>query len=521
MLYAITVLILLLTIALPLILDFDPRLCYNLRIPMEDGGPQMEQLYVSDNMFDKFRRTFIGDRAFYKSVLALVIPMIVQNTISNFVNLLDNIMVGQVGTVQMSGVAIVNQLMFVFMLTLFGGLSGAGIFGAQYYGAGDNDGLRHTFRFKLLTVAVILVAAVTIFLTSGDMLISLYLKGGGDPADAAAMLEYGRAYLKIMLWGLPAFALSQAYSSTLRETGETMLPMKASIAAVLTNLCFNYVLIFGKLGFPKLGVEGAAIATVISRFVELVIIVIYTHRNTVRFPFIVGLYRSMRIPKSLVIQIFKKGMSLLGNELFWSMGVSTLTQIFSTYGLNVVAGMNISSTIANLFNVVFVSMGSAVAVMVGQSLGAGDMQRAKAQAWKLIFFSVCTCFVIGTVMAFTAPFIPRVYNTTEEVRGLATHFMRVGAVLMPFFAISHCSYFTIRAGGKTIITVLFDSVYSWVVFIPLAFIVTNYTDLNIYLAYPICYLPDIIKSVIGILVVRTGYWAQNVVDNKAVAESAG
>lgn len=479
----------------------------------------MHQLSASNNIFGKFRRTFIGDRAFYKTVLALVIPIIVQNTISNFVNLLDNIMVGQVGTVQMSGVAIVNQLLFVFMLTVFGGLSGAGIFGAQYYGAGDNEGLRHTVRFKLLTVTVIVAAAIAIFLISGDTLISLYLKGEGSAVDAAAMLEHGNAYLKVMLWGLLPFAISQAYSGTLRETGETMLPMKASIAAVLTNLCLNYVLIFGKLGFPQLGVVGAAIATVISRFVEMAIIVIYTHRHRVRFKFVVGLYRSMRLPGSLVFSIFKKGMPLLVNELFWSMSVSTLTQIFSTYGLNVVAGMNIASTISNLFNVVFISMGSAVAVMVGQALGAGDMPRAKEYAWKLIFFSVCTCLVIGAAMALTAPYIPLIYNTTEDVRRLATHFMRIGSALMPFFAISHCSYFTLRSGGKTIITFLFDSVYSWAIFIPLAYIIANYTKLDIYMAYPLCYLPDLAKSVIGIIMVKTGYWAQNMVADKGGPET--
>ncbi len=480
----------------------------------------MQQLAATSSIFDKFRRTFIGDRAFYKIVLALVVPIIVQNTITNVVNLLDNIMIGQVGTAEMSGVAIVNQLMFVFMLTIFGGLGGAGIFGAQYFGAGDNEGLRNTVRFKMVTVIIILAASITIFITSGDALISLYLKGEGDAADAAAMLEHGRVYLNVMLWGLLPFALSQVYSGTLRETGETMLPMKASIAAVLTNLCLNYVLIFGKLGFPVLGVRGAAIATVISRFVELAIIVVYTHRHKVRFQFVVGLYRSMRIPVSLVRSIFRKGMPLLANELFWSLSVTTLTQIFSTYGLNVVAGMNIASTIGNLFNVVFISMGSAVAVMVGQSLGAGDIARAKAHAWKLMFFSVCTCFVIGALMAATAPFIPMIYNTTEDVRLLATHFMRVSAVLMPFFAISHCSYFTLRSGGKTLITFLFDSIYSWVIFIPLAYIITNYTKLDIIMAYPICHLPDLVKSVLGVIFVKTGYWAQNMVTDKAGAEAS-
>ncbi len=480
----------------------------------------MNQLPTSAGTISRFRRTFIGDRDFYKTVFAIVVPIIIQNLVSNFVNLLDNIMVGQVGTTQMSGVAIANQLMFVFNLTIFGGLAGAGIFGAQFYGAGDNEGLRHTFRFKLWMSSIILTAGIIIFLTFDGTLISLYLTGEGKAADAAAMLGYGRDYLRVMLWGLLPFALSQTYSGTLRETGETMLPMKAGIVAVATNLCLNYLLIFGKLGLPVLGVVGAATATVISRYVELAIIMIYTHRHTARFPFIVGVYRSLKVPRSLAKKIFIKGTPLLANELLWSMGVTTMTQIFSTCGLNVVAGLNISSTITNLFNVVFVSMGIAVAVMVGQALGAGDTERAKSYVWKLIFFSICTCIVIGGTLAAVSPFIPRIYNTSDDVRSLATHFMLISAALMSFNSVSHCCYFALRSGGKTFITFLFDSAFSWTICVPYAYILTHYTKLDIYAIYPISMLTDVVKSVIGVLIVRTGYWAQNIVAGKAVSTTS-
>ena len=274
-------------------------------------------------------------------------------------------MVGQIGTVQMSGVAIANQLLFVFSLAIFGGLSGPGIFGAQFFGAGDTEGIRHTFRYKLWASALLLITAVTVFLTCGDKLISLYLTGEGDVRDAAAMLGHGRDYLHIMLWGLLPFALSQTYGGTLRETGESMLQMIAGIAAVITNLILNYILIFGKLGFPVLGVKGAAIATVISRYVELAVIMIYAHRHTGRFPFIRDLPHRENAP-ALVKSISIKGLPLFVNELFWALSMSVLMQIFSTRGLNVVGGLNISSTVSNLFSVVFLSMGTAVAVWWGR-----------------------------------------------------------------------------------------------------------------------------------------------------------
>jgi putative MATE family efflux protein len=471
-------------------------------------------------IFGKFRGAFIGDRTFYGTVLKLAVPIIIQSTITAFVSLLDNIMVGQIGTVQMSGVAIANQLLFVFSLAIFGGLSGPGIFGAQFFGAGDTEGIRHTFRYKLWASALLLITAVTVFLTCGDKLISLYLTGEGDVRDAAAMLGHGRDYLHIMLWGLLPFALSQTYGGTLRETGESMLQMIAGIAAVITNLILNYILIFGKLGFPVLGVKGAAIATVISRYVELAVIMIYAHRHTGRFPFIKGIFRTVKTPLALVKSISIKGLPLFVNELFWALSMSVLMQIFSTRGLNVVGGLNISSTVSNLFSVVFLSMGTAVAVLVGQALGAGDVKRAKSHARKLTFFCFCCCLFVGGVMAAVSPWIPNAYNTTDDVRRLATLFMVTSAAYMPINGITHCCYFTIRSGGKTVVPFLFDSVYSWLVFIPFTYILVHHTSLNISVLYPLSFSPDILKCLVGILIVRAGHWAQNIVSGQKTLENS-
>jgi putative MATE family efflux protein len=467
----------------------------------------------------RFRDTFIGDRKFYRAVLALLLPVIAQNMLSTFVNLLDNVMVGQVGTVQMSGVAIANQMLFVFMLAIFGAVSGAGIFGAQFAGAKNWEGLRQTFRFKLLVALAITVISVMVMILFDDPIISLYLTGEGKASDAAAMLLYGKQYLHVMLWGLVPFALTQCYCGTLRETGETVLPMLASIAAVLVNLTFNYFLIYGKCGFPELGVEGAAIATVLSRFVEFGIVAVWTHSHRKKYFFMKGIYRHFRIERKLAGKIAVKSLPLLVNELFWSLGMTTLMQIFSTCGLMVVAGLNIASTISNLFNVFFMSTGTAVAVMVGQALGANDIPLAKRYSWKLIFFSVCICVVLGSALALSAGVIPNIYNAEPEAKRLATVFMRTSAMYMVFNAVTHCCYFTMRSGGKTFITMLFDSVYTWVICVPYTYLMVRYSGLGIELLYPICYLTEVLKCTIGVLVVRSGRWAKNMVAHE-VMESA-
>jgi putative MATE family efflux protein len=458
---------------------------------------------------------FIGNRDFYKMVLMIAVPIMIQNGITNFVSLLDNIMIGQVGTEQMSGVAIVNQLIFVYNLCIFGGVSGAGIFTAQYFGQGNHEGVRQTMRFKLWMVIVLTSLTVMLFLGCGTNLISAYLKGDGSAESIAATLFHGERYLRIMLVGLPAFAAVQIYSSTLRECGQTMLPMKAGLAAVVVNLLFNYILIYGKFGAPALGVSGAAIATVLSRYVEMLITVLGVHRKSrgerAPYSFVTGLYSTLKVPRDLTMKIVRKGSPLLFNETLWAAGMAMLTQCYSVRGLNVVAGLNVSNTINNVFNIVFIALGDSVAIMVGQLLGAGKMKEARDTDNKLIAFSVMCCTCVALVMFVMAPLFPRLYKINDEARVLAKYFIMVTAFFMPQNAFLHATYFTLRSGGKTIITFLFDSVFIWCVSVVIAFVLSRFTGLPVIAVYAMVQLGDIIKCIIGFILVKKGVWLQNIV----------
>ena len=457
------------------------------------------------------RKKLIGDKAFYKMVLAVAVPIMIQNGITNFVGLLDNIMVGRIGTEQMSGIAIVNQILMVYNLSIFGAISGAGIFGAQFFGCKDHKGVQHTFRFKIYICAAITIIGMLLLGFKGEELILLYLHGEGNDASLQAALNYGKDYLLVMMVGLAPFGVEQIYTSTLRECGETKLPMKAGIVAVFVNLVLNYLLIFGKFGFPEMGVVGAAIATVISRYVQAAIVVIWTHKHTERMPFIVGAYRSFTIPSQLTRNIIIKGTPLMVNEILWSAGMAMLTQCYSIRGLDTVAALNISSTISNLFNVVFIAMGSALSIIVGQLLGAGKMEEARDTDTKLIVFSVGSCVLIGLVVIVLAPFFPMLYNTSDSVKELATALLRIAAACMPLAAFMHASYFTLRSGGKTIVTFLFDSVFLWCVSVPVAYVLSRYTTLHIIPLYLCCQLVDIITCVIGFVLVKNGVWLHNIV----------
>ena len=456
-----------------------------------------------------FKR-YIGDRAFYRRVMAVAIPIVIQSAITNFVSLLDNIMVGQVGTLQMSGVSIVNQLLFIFNLCIFGANAGAGIFTAQFHGSADDTGVRHTFRFKIMVCTLLAAVWCAILIFADTPLIRLFLLGEGSPDDAVAILAYGKDYLKVMLWGLLPFGLCNAYSGTLRETGQTMVPMVGGIVAVFVNLILNYVFIFGHFGAPAMGVQGAALATVISRFAELVIVAGWTHFHNKQCPFIKGAYRSMYVPGKLLGNIIRKGSPLLINECLFATGVTLVNQCYSTCGLDVVPAMNISNTIWNLASVSYLAMGNSVGIIMGQMLGAGTEEAVvRDYNRKLCFLSTAAGAVFGGICAAFAGVFPQLYNTTEQVRTLAGQLILISAIMIPFNAYVHAAYFTLRSGGKTGITFLFDCGFMWGLLVPLAFVLSRFTGISIIPLYLICQGAEVVKSIVGYFMVRSGMWIQN------------
>lgn len=461
---------------------------------------------------ETMREKLIGDKRFYRHLFGIAVPMMIQMGITNFASMLDNIMVGQVGTEQMTGVAIANQLIFVYNLLVFGAVSGPGIFTAQYFGQRNHEGVRYTVRFKLICCTLITIAGLGVMGTFGSQLIQFYLHQEGSSGSVADTLTYGLDYLHILMISFVPFAVVQVYAGTLKETGETLVPMKAGLISVFVNLILNYILIYGKFGAPALGASGAAVGTVVARTVEMLIIVIWAHRNSERNLFIKGLYRSLKIPGDLVKNIVIKGLPLLLNEGIWAAGMAMMMQCYSVRGLDVVAAINISNTLNNLFNVVFLSIGNSVAIIVGQLLGAGKMEEAKKNAYRTIFCSTMVCVVIAMMLAGAAFVFPSVYETTQNIKDLATGFIVVLAIYMPVNAFLHATYFTIRSGGKTIITFFFDSGFVWLVSIPVAWCLSRYTGIPILPLYFICCGVDVMKAVVGFILLVRGVWLNNLVD---------
>jgi putative MATE family efflux protein len=297
----------------------------------------------------------------------------------------------------------------------------------------------------------------------------------------------------------------------MRETGQTVVPMVASLCAVFTNFILNAILIFGLLGAPALGVAGAAIATVVSRFIELGILTVWGHTHSKKYPFLVGAFRSLAIPRDLFRRIIVNGLPLMANEFFWAIAMTMRNQSYSTRGLDVVAAQNIAMTIINLFNVIYMAVGSSIAIIVGKELGAGEIEKGKDSARKLMAFSISCAFLIEVILFGISSSFPLLYNTSDGIRELSTYMIRIMALALPFFAYANSAYFTLRSGGKVAITLLFDSVYMWSITIPVVFCLSRFTDMGIHWLFVAGTFAEVLKCVFGFILLKKVNWAKQLV----------
>ena len=467
---------------------------------------------------NKFFRRFIGDKAFYRTVMIILLPLVVQQGVTSAVNLLDNLMVGSLGEESLSAVSVVNQILMVFNLTIFGGLSGVSIFGAQFAGKGDVDGMRQSFRTKLYFGVAAVVIGIALMWGFDTTFIGIFLEGETDAARAAFALTEGCDYLHIMLFGLFPFMLVQAYAGSMREQGKTVATMVASVIAILTNLVLNFLLIYETremtvfnatftMWGAGMGVRGAALATVIARFVEMFVVLIYAHLHKERYIFLKGAFRNGYVPLSLLKRIAITGTPLMCNEIFWSLGMTFINHCYSTRGMTALAALNITSTAWNLFCIIMFAMGNAVSIMVGQCLGQGDVKGARDTDNKLLFITVVSHLVLGAMLALSSGIIPNWFAVTEEAKRLASQTLIIAGVALPMHAFLHSTYFTIRSGGKTFITFLFDSVYTWCVPALLAFVLSRYTQVSVVTMYFWIQFIDLTKVTIGVLMLRSDFWA--------------
>ncbi|MDA3932161.1 MAG: MATE family efflux transporter [Tenericutes bacterium] len=451
-----------------------------------------------------------GDKAFYKRVIIIAMPIVIQQLITSSVQLVDNLMVGSLGELAIGAVSVVNQLYFVVIIVTFGAMGGAGIFSAQFFGSKQHDKLKQTFRFKLLIALVLSTSAILIFSLFGEYFISLF-------TDNPTTISWGMDYLNIAKWVMIPLTISSAISSTFREIGITKPLLKISSVAILLNVVLNYLLIFGNFGFPKLGIEGAAIATLVSRTLEFILLyVLLVFKGKV---FNTSLLKIFRIDGLLFKVIIITAIPLVINEFLFSFGQTFFMQSYATRGDNALAAINITNAISQLVFITFGGIGTAVAVFVGNTMGENKLKEAKANSMKIIVFAVMFAFVLGIVLFILSFFVLNLYDISSETEFIAKFNIRVNAFMIPVISLYMVLYFTLRSGGDTRSTMIMDSGYIWVVQVPVIFVLSRFTNLPVIFLYLIIQSLELPKVILAYSRYKKEYWLRNLaVENDENAE---
>ena len=445
-------------------------------------------------------KKYIGDKTFYKTALAVAIPLMFQQLITSSVNLIDNLMVGQLGDAALGGVAAVNRYYMIATFGTNGILAAAAIFIAQYFGAKNLLKTKETFRFSILCAFAIMVPFALVGLNFPETIVRFF-------TDDAAILKEGAAYMKIAGFTFFPMALSLSINNAFRACGETKKPLVIGILTALCNTVLNYVLIFGHFGAPAMGVQGAALATLIARIFEMVTLLVVLKKSDM--PFKSRVRNLFKFPFELAQRVLVKAAPLAVNEVLWSFGMATLFKFYSTRGPEVMSGYSISSTTSDIFFVLFGGMAVASNVLISQELGANHLDEARNNGYRLLGFSTMLSLIFGLGMFGASFVVPGLYNVSDAAREVAVTVLRIQSCMFWIYMFTCMCYFILRAGGDTKNTLLMDSVFMWTVNLPLVGLCTYLTDFPIVGLYLVGQLTDLIKLFISYKMVRKEKWVRN------------
>ena len=452
------------------------------------------------------QKKLFGPRRFYGKALAIAVPIMLQQLIQSLVSLIDNFMVSGLGDIPMSGVNVAGQVLFVFTVYINAICMAGGIFMTQYFGADDPDGMQQAFRFKLVMGFAAFVPFLFVCVIFPREVLSLMLIGN---TQADAILDEGVKYIHIMFFmGIP-MTCSMCIASSLRDIGQVRIPLAVTIAATATNTLFNWLLIYGNLGCPALGVEGAAIASIIARVLEFVIFaVIYIRKKP---DFAVKLSRFFKVDGKLFLTMLKKGSLVLFCEMVWILSETITTAIYNGRGgADVVSGMASSFSVANLVFVAFGGIYSATGVILGKTLGMGELEKARREKTWLLSGSAVFGFIMMIFGFALTLVIPLIFGKlSESAVNICRDMVILMAFFMPVWVYMNAQIAVSRAGGDTEMGAYTDSVITIVVMLPMVFILGFMTDIGPVMLYLCVKLLDLVKVVVFHLWLKKERWLKN------------
>ena len=444
------------------------------------------------------------DKAFFSLILTLVIPITLQNLISSSLNMVDNVMIGRLGESEIAAVGLINQYFFIFTLVLSGINAGAGIFMAQFWGKKDRDSVKKILGLSLILGAIASLVFTFLAILAPEFIMNIFTR---DPQ----VVPIGISYLKVISVTFIITSITQAFSTGLRCTGLAKPPMIASFVGVLVNCALNWVLIFGALGFPALGVVGAAIATGIARIVEGSIVILYTYKKET--PVAANFKELFILDKDFVAVYFKVSYSVILNEIIWSLGITAYSVIYAKIGISEVASMQIATTINNLFMVMGIGIAMAASIVVGNQIGSGDEEKAIESAFRLGILAPVIGAIMGVLLYIAAPYVVRVFNVEAGTITSTIQVLKIMACVAPlrfFNVVMIVGVF--RGGGDTTYSMIVQLGVMWLLSIPMGYLAATYLRLSLPQVFFIICLEEIFKLGFEVYRLRSKKWIKNVVN---------
>lgn len=442
-------------------------------------------------------------RGLYKSLAMIALPIVIQNLIGNSLIIVDTVMISTLGEASVAAVGIAGRLQFLFVLITFGFYSGAGIFIAQFYGSGDHARIKATMAIQLTLGLMSSAVFMTIALAFPRWYMNIF---SNDPQ----VVELGIKYMKYFAWGFGVHAVSQAYVISLRSMRDSVYPMYTSIVALMVNTFLNYGLIFGNFGMPKLGVEGAAIATTISRFIEAGFMIYSVYFGS-RFILRAGINDFKKIDRAYIKKYFNIALPVIINEGLWGLGTVMLSVAYARLGTQAVAASQVASTISDLMLVLAFGLSSSAATILGNKLGQGALEDAIMYSRRIMMLS----FVMGAItsigLLLFIPLVPVFFKLSAHSIKDISRILVVKAIFSPLITFNWTNIIGIlRSGGDTVAGLLLDILPLWLVAVPLTFLGAIYFEWPIYIVILAGSMEEVIKLLFGVVRTLKNKWVRNI-----------
>jgi len=445
-------------------------------------------------------KKLIGNKQFYMTTLAIALPIMTQQFVTSFVNLIDNIMIGSVGSLALTSVTVANRIYLIFNSTMFGICGAAGIFIAQYYGAKDKEKCQKILNINLVSGLFIASLFVIALLLVPEQLVRIF---SHNPDIVRESLRY----IKFAVLTYLPYAVSFSVMMALRAVGINKIQLFVGSLTVIINTTLNYILIFGHLGFSAMGVQGAAIATAIARTLEMCIYLMLLLRK--QHFFTLNIQSLFHLDVALIQSMIKKAIPLTMNEIFFSVGMSMIFLSYMRCDESLIAAISVVDTVIQIAFIIFSGLSSAVSILIGNRLGANQIEEAKDNAYKLLAFGVMIGICIGFIFIVLAPFIASFYNVEEKIKETIVILLTIKSSLLPIYVYNVCVFFTLRAGGDTLSTLMMDSGYLWCVNVLLSTILSMFTNISLVWLFVAVESCDLLKLFVATYFFRKGRWAKN------------